>query len=158
MIQYYTANGTYHYILTYEFPTGNTDYITLAQDALKMTRIFMESTEPETETEKAPILTETPDLYEKYEEGQNNDISVSSLADALVQLGFPEDKASAAADILSNFVPAATYAEIASSSESAITVLIQDSQQNNFYLVAAPDGTPQSVFYGSLDSECIWKQ
>lgn len=157
VIQYYTANGTYHYILTYEFPTGNTDYITLAQDALKMTRIFMESTEPETETEKAPILTETPDLYEKYEEGQDNDISVSSLADALVQLGFPEDKASTAADILSNFVPAATYAEIASSSESAITVLIQDSQQNNFYLVAAPDGTPQSVFYGSLYGECIWK-
>ena len=49
IVQEYYANGTYQYILTYEFPTElGSDYVQIAQSGLQMTRIFY-SSEKETE-------------------------------------------------------------------------------------------------------------
>lgn len=49
IVQEYYANGTYQYILTYEFPTElGSDYVQIVQSGLQMTRIFY-SSEKETE-------------------------------------------------------------------------------------------------------------
>ena len=52
IVQEYYANGTYQYILTYEFPTdlGNT-YVPIAQNGLNMTRVFYTPAESEENTE-----------------------------------------------------------------------------------------------------------
>ena len=53
IVQEYFANGTYQYILTYEFPTElGSDYVSLAQNGLGMTRIFYTAEEPESETDE----------------------------------------------------------------------------------------------------------
>ena len=53
IVQEYFANGTYQYILTYEFPTElGSDYVSLAQNGLGMTRIFYTADESESETDE----------------------------------------------------------------------------------------------------------
>lgn len=51
IIQEYYANGTYQYILTYEYPVSlGSDYATIAQNGLNMTRIFYSSDSADTAT------------------------------------------------------------------------------------------------------------
>ena len=53
IVQEYFANGTYQYIITYEFPAElGGDYVSLAQNGLGMTRIFYTADESESETEE----------------------------------------------------------------------------------------------------------
>lgn len=168
LMQYYAANGAYHYIVTYEFPTDLGAALAPAcGEVLAATRIFMEPIVQETETE-TELLQQLPlfDLSEfgQAPEGWDNPAGTgdtgesASFADALMQVaGISEAQA---ADILrawqesgaGNPVYAEAYAQFADS----LVIRVSDDGGTDYFVYLTLDGYLQGIKAGSEDGDVIY--
>lgn len=166
LIQYYYVNGTYHYIITYEFPLDYGDYYApLARDAVDMTRVFFVSDVPvlqETESETKPSFYDT--FLEKAEENSNREVlentgsllkkdeteELYTFADAIVEVaGVSLEKAE---DIESAWIESVgtnpVFLDLAEVSDESVVLLLTDDQDVKYYIFLDPEsGELQDIRY-----------
>lgn len=175
LMQYYIANGTYHYILTFECPTEiGGDIMPLAQGALELTRVFFkpdEGTDNETETEtentdakEMETSTETTvqehqTSTEETSESETEQTSVSSFSEAIVNItGIPYEKADSIAGIWDQLQAGTpVYAEAVKESSDTVVILVETAQDFLYYLFVGKDGELQTIRLGSEDGNIIWQ-
>lgn len=150
MMQYYIANGTYHYILTYEYPTElGADFYSTAQKALKYTRVFyVTETVPEPKLpENTEATPETNELYEKYIQGETETSETASFADAIISItGISKENADKIVDLWVKMgLASPAYAEVSSETQDTISIMIQISDNQAYILTMTRLGAPLSI-------------
>lgn len=174
IVQGYFANGTYQYIVTYEYPVDlGTDYAALAQNGIALTRIFYSSAgddvpaETETsnsvfvpdtlqsaqsETEPQPAQSETTD-------SQNGDGEVATFSEALMSVaGISQENAdaiSAVWDSLNAGIP--TYAKAYMQSSDYLILEVTNDQQVNYYIYLDTAGGLSKICVNTEDGPVIYQ-
>lgn len=146
IVQGYFATGTYQYIVTYEYPVDlGTDYATLAQNGIALTRIFYSSAgddvPAETETSNSVFIpdtlqsaqseTEPQSAQSETTDSQNGDGEVATFSEALMSVaGISQENAdaiSAVWDSLNAGIP--TYAKAYMQSSDYLILEVTNDQQ-----------------------------
>ncbi len=150
MMQYYIANGTYHYILTYEYPTElGAEFYDTAQKALKYTRVFY-VTQTDSQSEDPGNIEEMPEangFYDKYLQGEAETSKNVSFADALISItGISKEKSDEIVGLWAELgLSSPTYVEISEQISEKITIFIQGSNNQAYFLVMTRLGNPISI-------------
>ncbi len=169
LMQYYYANGMYHYVVTYEFPTNmGEELVPVFREALNMTRVFSEPAVQETEQETELSMPEMPSIDEAFSDvgyepetyASLSQDSVSTFTEALMNIaGISEEKAKAVTDIwYSTGAGDPVYAEVYRSDSSMIVILVNDSAGTDYYLTITADGDPLSITAGAEDGNVLYEQ
>lgn len=172
LMQYYYANGTYHYIVTYEFPTEyGEELVPALREALGLTRVFAETVVPETESETELSMPEMPTIDEAFsdiglepetysDEGLSAQDSVPTFAGAIMNLaGISQDKAEEITDIWYNTGAGdPVYAEIARTDGANIVILVNDANGTDYFLTITQEGDPVKISVGSEDGQVLFQQ
>lgn len=176
VIQTYYANGTYQYILTYEFPVelGET-YAAASQNALNMTRIFFN---PNEQTEKADKGTEsiqqnndsiifTPDgLPQKQDstteqtvpEKQPENQEASTFSEALIQItGISKESADKIVSLWTSLnLGNPSFAEVVEENDSSLVFFVTNDQSVNYYIYMGLNGEVQQITVNEADGKIIF--
>lgn len=152
LMQSYLANGTYHYIVTYEFPLDYADqYLQQFQKALQATRVFYVSAEPATEAETEGFEAMTaqwePETFLERMSGLGQDFmeegsDVPTFADAIVTVaGVSEDQAAEAVQAWEAYGAGdPVYADAYSKTADGTVILITDVNDMQYLMAFDPDG------------------
>ena len=176
IIQSYYANGTYQYIITYEFPVeyGET-YAAASQTGLNMTRIFYSSDEQSQVTDKGgsgissnDSAIFTPDtLPEKHDnevqtnpEEQLEDTEVSTFSEALTQLtGISSECADKIVVLWASLnLGNPTYAETVMEDNSSLVLSVTNDMDVKYYVYLGTDNTVHKITVNSPDGNIIYEE
>lgn len=185
VIQEYYANGTYQYILTYEFPTelGNS-YAELAKTGLSMTRIFYTSDSDDsnvTETDEVDNIQSqtsmetnansvfTPDPIPSVQNStenqsdvimDNQNEEVSSFSAALMSTAnISNEQADTISAIwISLNLGNPTYAQAIKQNTTSRILLITTDQNVNYYISIGTDGSLQEIHADTENGTLMYPQ
>lgn len=164
LFQMYIANGTYHYIVTYELPASyDANSMSIVREALFDTRVFYvteassetetESTVSESVVQTEKPMSETESITETVEDTSN----VDTFADALMTVAeIPIEKAENIVNIWSTLNAGdPVYAEAYKGNDSELIILIQNSQSVNYFLYITKDGDLLKISVNTEDGPLI---
>lgn len=185
VIQEYYANGTYQYILTYEFPTelGNS-YAELAKKGLSMTRIFytpnsedsnitaadgIDDTQSQLSTEPIATSVFTPDSIPSVQNSteiqsdaamDTQSEEVSSFSAALISTAniSTEQANTISAIWISLNLGNPTYAQAIKQNDTSRILLITTDQNMNYYVYIGTDGTLQEIHADTENGALMYPQ
>ena len=183
LIQYYIANGKYHYITTYSFPVSAGDTVAqLARNAVSATRVFYVPSDEElqqAESQKKGLFDEQTvgdeyndalkEMEEKSKELMNqntqtpdiqgNEENASDLASAIMTLtGISFESANYIDSIWNEAgITSATYAEAVTENDTEICILVTDSENINWYIWIGNDGSLLDIRYDAMDGQSLFE-